>query len=164
MPLPILARQGLQYDPFSELIYYPWYNWRQGRRAQVGWQTRSKDKEIRRVPTESWALQYSLPMGIRNGSLETIFVENIWSAYKLTNLGFRAVALLGHLLTHAVASDIRNQSENPHGVLLLDPDCWPTKVAEGLRVLEARGWKAHARHIVEKPHRMSNADLTALLS
>jgi hypothetical protein len=94
----------------------------------------------------------------------TILVENLWSAYKLVALGHRAIALLGHRVTHAAASSIRENSTNRRAILLLDPDCWPTKVSDGLRILESRGWRASALHVTEKPHRMSNDALHELLS
>ena len=159
-----LDRQNLQYDPFTETTYAPWHNLTDWRRVQVGWQTRTADKTIRLVKTDSKAQNYSVPMGQCWRGL-TVFVENMWSAYKLQTLGYRAVALLGHRLPPHVASEVRDRdTANPEALVLLDPDCWPTKVSDALRVLESRGWKAHATHISVKPHRMSQEELKAVIA
>jgi hypothetical protein len=158
-----LEIQQLQYDPHTETMYYPLWNRKDSRSVQVGWQTRTENKTIRNVVTEPGAYTYSTPLGNpRHGP--TVFVENLWSAYKLQGLGIRSVALLGHRVWLETASSTRQDTmPNWNAILLLDPDCWPTQVSAALRNLEARGWNAHAIHITEKPHRMKQSELQKLL-
>jgi hypothetical protein len=58
-----VAAQGLQYDPFTQTVYYPWYNFNTSRRIQVGWQTRpSATSKATPLPSSTRLLCESLPL------------------------------------------------------------------------------------------------------
>jgi hypothetical protein len=160
-----LYAQGVQYDPIEDAIVYPWVNCVNGRDLTVGYQIRAiGHKDIRTHRENDQAYQYSKPHFKGGGLGECIVVvENLWSAYKLADMGYRSVALLGHVLSPSVAIHFVNEGVKTV-LFLLDPDTWPNGVVKALRVAEAAGLTAKAAYLSEKPHRMAQQSLKEAVS
>lgn len=164
VPLGWLYTQDLRYDPIEDAVMYPWNNICENRITQVGYQSRGWSvKHLRNYRTAPNSLLYSVPKGPWSIGSRVVFVENIWSAYKVCELGARGVALMGHAVGPNVASQLRSQGVT-EAIFILDPDTWPKGIIAALRNAEAAGIAACAAQVDFKPHRMSQEALKEVIS